>query len=292
MGQPRGDRGEGVPRRLLVLGGGAIGAEMAQAFARLGSEEVTVVEGGRRDCSPARSRSPARRCAPPSRPRASPSSLEARAAAASRSNGVVTLTLEDGTRARAATSSSSRVGRRPNTADLGLETVGLEPGPRRRGRRPAARRGRRGRLALRRRRLSTACALLTHMGKYQARIAGDVILGKDVRDVADHDVVPRVTFTDPQVVRRRPHRGAGRGAGRRRARRRPPAPATSPARTRAATASRARASSSSTPRAASSSARPSPARTSQELLHSATIAIVGEVTARDRCGTRSRRSRR
>ena len=37
------------------------------------------------------------------------------------------------------------------------------------------------------------------MGKYQARIAADVILGKDVRDRASDDVVPRVTFTDPQV---------------------------------------------------------------------------------------------
>ena len=42
-------------------------------------------------------------------------------------------------------------------------------------------------------------AQLTHMGKYQARIAADVILGKDVRDRASSDVVPRVTFTDPQV---------------------------------------------------------------------------------------------
>ena len=37
-----------LPRRLLVLGGGAVGAEMAQAFRRLGCEEVTVVEGGDR----------------------------------------------------------------------------------------------------------------------------------------------------------------------------------------------------------------------------------------------------
>ncbi len=37
-----------LPRRLLVLGGGAVGAEMAQAFRRLGCEEVTVVEGGER----------------------------------------------------------------------------------------------------------------------------------------------------------------------------------------------------------------------------------------------------
>ena len=37
------------------------------------------------------------------------------------------------------------------------------------------------------------------MGKYQARLAGDVIAGRRVRDVADQDMVPRVTFTDPQV---------------------------------------------------------------------------------------------
>jgi dihydrolipoamide dehydrogenase len=37
------------------------------------------------------------------------------------------------------------------------------------------------------------------MGKYQGRIAADVILGKDVRDQASSTVVPRVTFTDPQV---------------------------------------------------------------------------------------------
>jgi pyruvate/2-oxoglutarate dehydrogenase complex dihydrolipoamide dehydrogenase (E3) component len=43
-------------------------------------------------------------------------------------------------------------------------------------------------------------AMLTHMGKYHARIAADVILGKDVADRASSDVVPRVTFTDPQVA--------------------------------------------------------------------------------------------
>ena len=42
-------------------------------------------------------------------------------------------------------------------------------------------------------------ALLTHMGKYQGRLCADVVLGKKVADVADHGIVPRVTFTDPQV---------------------------------------------------------------------------------------------
>jgi dihydrolipoamide dehydrogenase len=43
-------------------------------------------------------------------------------------------------------------------------------------------------------------APLTHMGKYQARVAADVILGKDTADRASSDIVPRVTFTDPQVA--------------------------------------------------------------------------------------------
>jgi dihydrolipoamide dehydrogenase len=42
-------------------------------------------------------------------------------------------------------------------------------------------------------------ALLTHMGKYQGRISGDVILGRDAVDIASGGIVPRVTFTDPQV---------------------------------------------------------------------------------------------
>jgi pyruvate/2-oxoglutarate dehydrogenase complex dihydrolipoamide dehydrogenase (E3) component len=43
-------------------------------------------------------------------------------------------------------------------------------------------------------------AQFTHMGKYQGRLVGDVIAGKDVEDIADHGIVPRVTFTDPQVA--------------------------------------------------------------------------------------------
>jgi dihydrolipoamide dehydrogenase len=38
------------------------------------------------------------------------------------------------------------------------------------------------------------------MGKYQGRLVGDVIAGKDVTDRSDPAMVPRVTFTDPQVA--------------------------------------------------------------------------------------------
>jgi dihydrolipoamide dehydrogenase len=90
------------------------------------------------------------------------------------------------------------VGRRPATRELGLESVGLTP----------------GRYVDVDDRLRATgveggwlyavgdCngrAMLTHMGKYQGRIAGDVISGLDIRDEASAAVVPRVTFTDPQV---------------------------------------------------------------------------------------------
>ena len=41
--------------------------------------------------------------------------------------------------------------------------------------------------------------LLTHQGKYQARICSDVIMGKDITAWADHVAVPSVVFTDPQI---------------------------------------------------------------------------------------------
>jgi pyruvate/2-oxoglutarate dehydrogenase complex dihydrolipoamide dehydrogenase (E3) component len=51
------------------------------------------------------------------------------------------------------------------------------------------------------------------MGKYQGRLAGDVILGREVSDLADHGVVPRVTFTDPQVCAVGPTEAEARRAG-------------------------------------------------------------------------------
>lgn len=187
-----------VPERLLVLGGGAIGAEMAQAFRRLGSREVTIVEGAERLL-----------------PREEPfvggelrSAFEdegitvVTGVAVTRvvrpdNDGPVTVTLGDG-RSFHADEILVAVGRRSATSDVGLDLVGLEPGE------P---------VEVDDRLLATGVdgtwlyavgdcngrALLTHVGKYQARVAADVILGKDARDEVSRDVVPRVTFTDPQV---------------------------------------------------------------------------------------------
>jgi dihydrolipoamide dehydrogenase len=183
---------------LVVLGGGAIGAEMAQALRRLGSEEVTVVEGSPRLLG-----------------REEPfAGTEVRAAfeaegirvlTSARMTGVdrpspaapLRATLADGT-VFEADELLVAAGRRPNTAGLGLEAVGLEP-------------GRAVDVDERLRAVGVpggwlyavgdcnGLSLLTHMGKYQGRIAGDVILGKDSVDRASRSVVPRVTFTDPQV---------------------------------------------------------------------------------------------
>src|SRR5207245_176700 len=91
------------------------------------------------------------------------------------------------------------VGRRPNTSDIGLDTIGLQPG------KPVAVDDQLRAFGIDGDWLYAVGdvngrALLTHMGKYQARIVGDVIAGKSARDLASADIVPRVTFTDPQVA--------------------------------------------------------------------------------------------
>jgi dihydrolipoamide dehydrogenase len=187
-----------VPARLLVLGGGAIGAEMAQAFARLGSS-VTVVEG-----SP--------RLLAREEPFAGEQLAEAFAAegisvltgavlaAVERAapDAPIAATLADGRRLEA-DEILVAVGRRPNTNDIGLETVGLQPGT------PVV-----VDTWLRAEGITggwlyavgdvNGLAPLTHMGKYQARVAADVILRVPQRDRASRTCVPRVTFTDPQVA--------------------------------------------------------------------------------------------
>jgi dihydrolipoamide dehydrogenase len=186
-----------IPARLLVLGGGAIGVEMAQAFRRLGAAEVTVIEG-------------LDRLLAREEPFAGEEVRQAfesegitvltgvKLAAARRADdGTVAATLDDG-RELVGDEMLVAVGRRPATTDLGLETVGLEAGTYIEVDDQLRAVGVTGGWLY----AVGDCngrSLLTHMGKYQARLAGDVILGKDVADLADHDMIPRVTFTDPQV---------------------------------------------------------------------------------------------
>jgi pyruvate/2-oxoglutarate dehydrogenase complex dihydrolipoamide dehydrogenase (E3) component len=187
-----------VPRRLLVLGGGAIGVEMAQAFKRLGSENVVVLEGAERLLA-----------------REEPFAGEelraafeaegitvvtgARVTAVRRvgRDGPVVATVADG-REFAGEEILVAVGRRPTTADIGLERAGLEPGHPVLVDRQLRAAGVRGDwlYAIGD---CTGLAPLTHMGKYHGRIAAAAILGRQAADAASHGMVPRVTFTDPQV---------------------------------------------------------------------------------------------
>ena len=182
-----------VPVRLVILGGGVVGVELAQAWSSLGSE-VTLVEGlprliAREEPFASEQVESALRSA------GVDVRTGSRAVSVTR-NGEVAIELEDGSAARGSELLVS-VGRKPATQDIGLETIGLEPGESIEVggdlRSPAhdwlyAIGDVNGR------------SLLTHMGKYQARLAADAILGKSVELRSDGALSPRVIFTEPQVA--------------------------------------------------------------------------------------------
>jgi dihydrolipoamide dehydrogenase len=190
-----------IPRRLLVLGGGAIGAEMAQAFKRLGCEEVTIVEAlDRLLFHEEPFAGDEVRAAFEAEGITVLTGTKLTAAGRRGSDGPVVATLDDG-RQLGADEILVAVGRRPSTAALGLETAGLND--------------RAGRYLTVDDQLRVEgvtggwlyavgdCngrALFTHMGKYQGRLAADAIAGKEAADRSDPDIVPRVTFTDPQIA--------------------------------------------------------------------------------------------
>lgn len=187
-----------VPDRLLVLGGGPVGLELAQAIRRLGAREVSVIEAA--GSLLAREE--------PFAGEQVRGALEqegivvatgVRLTGARRDpDGVVRLTDDRG-REFVGDEVLVAAGRSPSTGDLGLESVGLRAGEaiavddRLRAEGVAGQ-------WLHAVGDCNGIAPLTHLGKYQARIAADVILGKDTADRASRDVVPRVTFTDPQVA--------------------------------------------------------------------------------------------
>jgi pyruvate/2-oxoglutarate dehydrogenase complex dihydrolipoamide dehydrogenase (E3) component len=180
-----------VPHRLLILGAGPVGVELGQAVARMGGE-VVIVEG--MDRLLAREPAPlGEALAEALRADGVELHLGRHAAAVSREAGEYVLELADSTELR-----GDRLlvatGRRPRVADIGLETVGIEP-----GRTGIAVDGR----------MSAGDGLwaigdvtgiwpLTYVGKYQGRVAAANILGEPRE--ADYSAVPRVVFTDPQVA--------------------------------------------------------------------------------------------
>jgi dihydrolipoamide dehydrogenase len=180
-----------VPRRLLVLGGGPAGVELAQVVRRLGGEAV-IVEGAGRVLS----REPAalgEALGEALRRDGIELVLGKHATAAHRDGDDYVLGLDDGTDVR-----GDRLlvatGRRPRVDGIGLDTVGVEPGPHgirvdeylRAGERLWA--------------IGDVNGIwpLTHVGEYEGDVVAANIAG-DMRP-ANYEAVPRVTYTDPQAA--------------------------------------------------------------------------------------------
>ncbi|MGI5520376.1 dihydrolipoyl dehydrogenase family protein [Micromonospora sp. CA-259024] len=196
-----------VPRRLAIIGGGVVATEMATAYSALGSAVTVLARDG---------------VLPSVEPFAAElvtTSLREAGVSVRLGAEVVSVNRDDSGAVQIETAAGERIeadevlvaiGRTPNTQDVGLESIGLAPG---------------AWLAVddtlrvvgggewlyaagdvNRR------VLLTHQGKYQARAVGDVIVarakGEKVEDgrwgrhvaTADERAVPQVVFTDPEIA--------------------------------------------------------------------------------------------
>ena len=184
-----------IPERLAILGGGVVGVEMAQAYRSLGSD-VTLIELGDR-LIPREEPFASDEVEQSLRERGVEVLLGTSATSVRAEDGEVTVELDSGGPVRAEQLLVA-IGRQPNTTDIGVESIGREPGE------PLevndsmqaedwlyAIGDVNGR------------ALLTHMGKYHARIAADVILNQTsacLPSTARGSRSPRVIFTDPHVA--------------------------------------------------------------------------------------------
>ncbi len=180
-----------VPRRLLVLGGGSAGVEVAQIVRRLGGEAV-LIEGADR-LIPREAAPLGKALGEALRQDGIELVLGKHAAAARREGEEYVLQVDGGTDLR-----GDRLlvatGRRPRVAGIGLETVGVQANPRgipvdeylRAGERLWA--------------IGDVTGIwpLTHVGEYE----GDVVAGNIAGDMrpANYEAVPRVTYTDPQAA--------------------------------------------------------------------------------------------
>ncbi len=180
-----------VPRRLLILGGGPVGAEIAQVVIRLGGE-VAIIEAA----SHVLAREPeplGLALGEALRREGVELALGVQATAARRDGEDYVLTLADGRELR-----GDRLlvatGRSPRTDGIGLETVGVTAGrhgvPVDAQLRVAERLWAVGDV--------TGVRLLTHVGKYQGEVVAANILGESRE--AHYEAIPDVVYTDPQAA--------------------------------------------------------------------------------------------
>ena len=180
-----------VPRRLLVLGGGAAGVEIAQIVRRLGGEAV-IVEGADRVLP--REAAPLGTALAEALRRDGIELVLGMHASAARRDGDEYVLEFDGAPDLRGDRLLVATGRRPRVDGIGLETVGVKAGPHGLPVDQYMRAGERlwaiGDV--------TGIWSLTHVGKYQGRVVASNILGQPRQ--ANYEAVPRVTFTDPQAA--------------------------------------------------------------------------------------------
>jgi dihydrolipoamide dehydrogenase len=205
-----------IPASMAVLGGGPVGCELAQAWASLGTR-VTLIEAGER-LLPREEAFAGEEVATALRERHRVDvRMGAKAARVESLNAHPTLTTPEGGQSRMREKTPGlrvelddgdaigveellvAVGRKPRSSEIGLGSVGIEPGDG--GFVETDDRMRVGGLPwLYAIGDVNGRALFTHMGKYQAWIAAENALGREVESVAEGLGSPRVTFTDPQVA--------------------------------------------------------------------------------------------
>jgi pyruvate/2-oxoglutarate dehydrogenase complex dihydrolipoamide dehydrogenase (E3) component len=186
-----------IPARMVILGGGVVGVEMSQAFQTLGSQ-VTLVEGARR-LIPNEEEFACIQLTESLRERGVDIRTAQKAERVEQAaDGTVTVATSDGGSAVGDVVLVA-LGRKPATHDLGVETVGLEPGETIGVDAHMRVPGHEWLYAIGD---INGRSLFTHMGKYQARISADHLLGHDraLSHGADGPLSPRVIFTEPQVA--------------------------------------------------------------------------------------------
>ena len=196
-----------IPPRLGVLGGGVVGCEMAQAFRRLGSDVVLLQRGPR--LLPGMEPFAGERVAAALREEGVDVRLQHRLESVAAAGDQIELRMDDGT--AIVDELLVATGRRPNTATIGVDTVGLEPGKPLTVDDTGLVQGVAGQWLYAAGDV-TGRALLTHQGKYAGRIVGAAIGARadgaelDTRPwgahvaTADHFAVPQAVFTDPEVA--------------------------------------------------------------------------------------------
>ena len=183
---------ETLPESMVVLGGGAIGMELTQVFARFGVR-MTVVEGAPEVLSMEEPESGVLAREALERDGVT-FLLGAQAQQVAYADGTFTVTLADG---RTASGEKLLVatGRRVATAGLGLDKLGLDPAARRIEVDEHVRAGDKvwaiGDV--------TGVGVFTHNAMYQADIAVRDILQEENAPTASYHAMPRVTFTDPEI---------------------------------------------------------------------------------------------